>query len=101
MIAPSARSGVHPALTLSRGKSFSRRLFRRPCLTDFSSAPLEPPYGHPRGRHGRRRFPPYRKGHSLVTATRQEPAPPPRVRPADADIPVSGLVDLADGHGFV
>ena len=36
-----------------------------------------------------------------MTATRQEPAPPPRVRPADADIPVSGLVDLADGHGFV
>ena len=36
-----------------------------------------------------------------MTATRQEPASPPRVRPADADIPVSGLVDLADGYGFV
>ena len=36
-----------------------------------------------------------------MTATPQEPAPPARVRPADADVPVSGLVDLADGHGFV
>ena len=36
-----------------------------------------------------------------MTATIQETAAPPRVKQAPAAIPVSGIVDIADGHAFV
>ncbi len=36
-----------------------------------------------------------------MTATIQEPAAPPQVKQAPAAIPVSGIVDIADGHAFV
>ena len=36
-----------------------------------------------------------------MTATIQEPAAPPQVKQAPATIPVSGIVDIADGHAFV
>jgi transcription termination factor Rho len=36
-----------------------------------------------------------------MTATIQEPAAPPQVKQAPAAIPVSGIVDMADGHAFV
>jgi transcription termination factor Rho len=36
-----------------------------------------------------------------MTATIQETAAPPRVKQAPAAIPVSGIVDIAEGHAFV
>ena len=36
-----------------------------------------------------------------MTAATQESAAPPQVRLAPAAIPVSGVVDMADGHAFV
>jgi transcription termination factor Rho len=36
-----------------------------------------------------------------MTATIQETAAPPQVKQAPAAIPVSGIVDIADGHAFV
>ncbi len=36
-----------------------------------------------------------------MTATTQETAAPPHVKQAPAAIPVSGIVDIADGHAFV
>ena len=36
-----------------------------------------------------------------MTATIQETAAPPQVKQAPAAIPVSGIVDMADGHAFV
>jgi transcription termination factor Rho len=36
-----------------------------------------------------------------MTATLQETAAPPQVKQAPAAIPVSGIVDIADGHAFV
>ena len=36
-----------------------------------------------------------------MTATLQETAAPPQVKQAPATIPVSGIVDIADGHAFV
>jgi transcription termination factor Rho len=36
-----------------------------------------------------------------MTATIQETAAPPQVKQASAAIPVSGIVDIADGHAFV
>jgi transcription termination factor Rho len=36
-----------------------------------------------------------------MTATMQEPAAPPRAKPAAPVIGVSGIVDMADGHAFV
>ena len=36
-----------------------------------------------------------------MTATIQETTAPPRVKQAPAAIPVSGIVDIADGHAFV
>jgi transcription termination factor Rho len=36
-----------------------------------------------------------------MTATMQEQAAPPRIKQAPAAIAVSGIVDIADGHGFV
>ena len=36
-----------------------------------------------------------------MTATTQEKPVPAQVEPAPASVPVSGIVDLADGHAFV
>ncbi len=36
-----------------------------------------------------------------MTATTQESLAPPRVKPVPADIPVSGILEEADGHAFV
>ena len=36
-----------------------------------------------------------------MTAVMQESAVPPRGKQAPAAIPVSGVVDMADGHAFV